>query len=210
MPILFRGLTMEEDHYLTLSASSEGSYKDRGSKFLSFAFPVESEEDVKIHLESIKKKYHDARHHCYAWEIRSGIFRANDDGEPSNSAGKPILAQIQARELTDVLVIVVRYFGGTLLGVGGLIQAYKTASSEALENATILKKYLYNHYEIFYEYPDTNLVMNILRDFDTIHLGHEFDTACTMRIKLRKSQSPRFEASFDAYTSIKLTLEREK
>ncbi len=201
---------MEEDQYLTISENSEGSYKSRGSKFLSFAFPVESEEEVKIHLEDLRKKYYDARHHCYAWQIRPGIFRANDDGEPSNSAGKPILTQIQARELTDVLVVIVRYFGGTLLGVGGLIQAYKTAASDALENAAILKKYLYNHYEIFYAYQDTNTVMGILRDFDTIHLGHEFDTACNMRIKLRKSQSTRFEAGFEAFTNIKLELNVEE
>jgi uncharacterized YigZ family protein len=201
---------MEDDYYLTISGRSEGSYKDRGSKFLSFAFPVGSEEEVKMYLEQLRKTYHDARHHCYAWKIGSEFFRANDDGEPANSAGKPILAQIHARELTNVLVIVVRYFGGTLLGVGGLIQAYKSAASEALENAKILKKYFYRHYEIHYPYQDTNTVMSILRDFETIHEGHEFDTDCTMRIKLWKSQGAKFEDSFKAINSISLKLTKEE
>ena len=126
--------------------------------------PAETEEEIKAQLETLKKDFHDARHHCFAWRLGADmeLFRANDDGEPGNSAGKPILGQIQSRDLTNVLVVVVRYFGGTLLGVGGLINAYRTAASEALDHAGIMKKYVYQVYTIRFEYANMNIVMKIL------------------------------------------------
>ncbi|HYW95669.1 MAG TPA: YigZ family protein, partial [Bacteroidales bacterium] len=144
---------MKADNYLTIKQRGEGLYKEKGSKFIGFALPVESEDHIKGELESIRKNFHDARHHCYAWRLGPDmeLYRANDDGEPGNSAGKPILGQIESRKLTNVLVVVVRYFGGTLLGVGGLINAYRTAASEALDRSVIVKKYVYQGYAIRFE-----------------------------------------------------------
>ncbi|PLX14682.1 MAG: YigZ family protein, partial [Marinilabiliales bacterium] len=137
---------MEEfvDQYLTISKPSEGLFKDRGSKFLAFAYPVSSEEEIKAFQEQLRSDYHDARHHCYAYMLgpKKENYRANDDGEPSSTAGKPILGQIRSFDLTNILIVVIRYFGGTKLGVGGLINAYKTAAEEALKNAKIIRKTL--------------------------------------------------------------------
>lgn len=128
------------DEYLTISKPSEGLFKDRGSKFLAFAYPVSSEDEIKEIQEHLRSEYHDARHHCYAYMLGKdkNVFRANDDGEPSSTAGKPILGQIKSYDLTNILIVVIRYFGGTKLGVSGLINAYKTAAEEALKNAKII------------------------------------------------------------------------
>ena len=128
------------DKYLTIEKNSDGIFKDRGSKFLAFAYPVSSPEEIKIILAELRKKYHDARHHCYAYMLgaEKETYRSNDDGEPSSSAGKPILGQIQSNNLSNILIVVVRYFGGTLLGVGGLINAYRSAAADAIRNANII------------------------------------------------------------------------
>lgn len=177
------------DSYKTIKGLSEGQYKDRGSKFLAFAYPVYSEEEIKEIQQKLRKDYHDARHHCYAYRLGADmkIFKANDDGEPSNSSGKPILGQIQAFDLTNILIIVVRYFGGTLLGVGGLIQAYKTAASEALKNAEIVNKTLNDIIDIRFEYIDMNNVMKVLKSEKPEQLKQKFDLDCYIKLSIRQS-----------------------
>ncbi len=179
-----------KDSYFTIDAESKGLFKDRGSKFFAFAFPVSSEEEIKIHLEKLRKEYHDARHHCYGWMLKSdySMFRANDDGEPSSSAGKPILNQIESRELTNVLVVVIRYFGGTLLGVGGLVNAYRTAAAEALENSKIIKKYIYKTFEIRFDYSLMNAVMKIIKEHDLNNFDHQFELSCSLKVDIRIDQ----------------------
>src|SRR6056297_2588024 len=151
--------------YKTIKSKGEGLFKDKGSKFIALAIPVETEEEVKSALEEVRNAYHDARHHCYAYRLGPlmDIYRANDDGEPSSSAGKPILGQIRSYELTNILIVVIRYFGGIKLGVGGLIQAYKTAAEEAIRNAKIIEKKLHDIYRVSFEYSEINEVMRILK-----------------------------------------------
>ena len=177
------------DSYKTIKGLSGGQYKDRGSKFLAFAYPVYSEEEIKEIQQKLRKDYHDARHHCYAYRLGADkkIFRANDDGEPSNSSGKPILGQIQAFDLTNILIIVVRYFGGTLLGVGGLIQAYKTTASEALKNAEIVNKTVNDIIDIRFEYIDMNNVMKVLKSEKPEQLKQKFDLDCYIKLSIRQS-----------------------
>lgn len=191
-----------KDSYFTIDAESQGLFKDRGSKFFSFTFPVSSEEQIKIHLEKLRKEYHDARHHCYAWMLKSdySMSRSNDDGEPSSSAGKPILNQIESRELTNILVVVIRYFGGTLLGVGGLINAYRTAASVALENGKIIKKYIYKTFEIHFDYSLMNAVMKIIKEHDLKNFDHHFELSCSLKIDVRIDQ---VEKVLDQYELIK-------
>ncbi|MEL7004780.1 MAG: YigZ family protein [Bacteroidota bacterium] len=174
-------------HYKTIAASSEGLYKEKGSKFLAFAHPVRSEQDIKERLEESRKVYYDARHHCYAYVLTPSrtVFRANDDGEPNHSAGDPILGQIKAKELTDVLVIVVRYFGGTKLGVSGLINAYRTASEEALNKGEILTIEIKENALIQYGYEDTNEVMRLVNDLDLEIADQKFEATCEMSVKVK-------------------------
>jgi uncharacterized YigZ family protein len=195
------------DYFFTLSGTSEGLYKSKGSKFLAFACPVHSEEEIKEILEEKRKEFHDARHHCYAWLLGADgeNFRANDDGEPSNSAGKPILGQIKAFDLTNVLVIVIRYFGGTLLGVGGLITAYKTAGREALAAAKIKKVYIKDTCTLHFKYPDLNPVMRVLKDMDISDYQQEFGIDCKMNVKVRKSLTQKFVQALAAFPGIKVT-----
>ncbi len=189
---------MEEDSFLTIEKKSEGIFKDKGSRFLAFAFPVESEAEINIILENVRKEFHDARHHCYAWRLGADLssFRAVDDGEPGNSAGKPILGQIISFQLTNLLVIVVRYFGGTLLGVGGLMQAYKTASMEALKNANILKKYVFATYLLKFRYEDMNTVMKVLKDMNLEQWDQKFELNCELKLKVRKSDELNLKNAF--------------
>jgi len=154
--------------FRTIQADSEGLYKESGSKFLAFAYPVSSEEAIKSKIEGLKKKYFDATHHCFAWVLGADKtkFRAVDDGEPNHSAGDPILGQIRSKDLTNVLIVVVRYFGGTKLGVGGLIQAYKSAAEEALHQATIIEEDVTENFVVRYPYDETSEVMRLVKDFD--------------------------------------------
>ncbi len=180
-----------EDQYLTTKQPSEGIFKDRGSKFSSYAFPVESEEDVKKYLALIKKQHSSANHHCYAFRLGADkqSYRANDDGEPANTAGKPILGQIQSKDLTDILIIVVRYFGGTLLGVSGLINAYKMAAADALNNAEVIEKTVNDIYEITFDYVLMNEVMRILKEEDLKILSQHSELNCSLTFTVRKSHS---------------------
>lgn len=177
------------DTYHTILNPSQGLFKDRGSKFLAFAFPVCSDNDIKQLLDKLKKEYFDARHHCFAYRLGADmkVFRAFDDGEPSNSAGKPILGQIVANNLTNILIIVVRYFGGTLLGVGGLIQAYRNASADAIANAKIVEKEVMDTIHLSFDYALQNNVNRVLKEYHLKILKSEFDYNCRIETQCRKN-----------------------
>ena len=166
--------------FKTIKSSSEGLYKEKGSKFIAVAIPVSGKDEIDAHLLAVKKKYHDARHHCYAYilEPAADVFRANDDGEPNHSAGDPILGQIKSFSLTNVLVIVVRYFGGTKLGVSGLINAYKTSTKNALEEAVIITRKVTKEVSLLFPYQSTNEVMKLVAEIDLKIDSQEFDTNC--------------------------------
>ena len=176
------------DTYKTIGASSEGLYKEKGSKFIAFAFPVSNEQQIKEITSRIKKEHHSARHHCFAWRLGSDhlLFRANDDGEPSGTAGRPILGQIQQHDLTDILVVVVRYFGGILLGTSGLINAYKQATSDVLTNSAIVEKIVETAIEVNFDYLAMNDFMAILKEFQLEMKESNFDLACKVTILVRK------------------------
>lgn len=177
------------DSYKSIPGPAEGLFKDNGSRFISFAFPVETEEEIKDIVADLKKKYHDARHHCFAYRLGylGDRFRANDDGEPSSSAGRPILGQIDSRGLSDVLVVVVRYFGGIKLGIPGLIRAYKTSTAQALDNAGSVEKIAGNWYEISFDYSGMNQVMKVLKDMDLRQKDQDFGARCSLKAWVRLS-----------------------
>ena len=182
------------DSYKSVSSPAEGLFKDNGSRFISFAFPIETEEEVKSVVSELKKKYHDARHHCYAYRLGylGDRFRANDDGEPSSSAGRPILGQIDSRGLSDVLVVVVRYFGGIKLGIPGLIRAYKTSSAEALDKAGSIEKIAGKWFAVRFGYDAMNSVMKILKDMELKQRGQDFGAECTLQTWVRLSAEDDF------------------
>ena len=177
------------DIYRSIPAPAEGLFKDNGSRFIALAYPVETEEEVKEIVASLKKKYHDARHHCFAYRLghKGDRFRANDDGEPSSSAGRPILGQIDSRCLSDVLVVVVRYFGGIKLGIPGLIRAYKTSTADALDNAGTVKKIAGEWYRIRFGYLSMNQVMKAVKDMELPQKAQEFGEDCSMQCRVRLS-----------------------
>lgn len=181
------------DTYRTIEAPSKGLFKDRGSRFIALAYPVKSAEEIKPILDSLRKEYHDARHHCYAYMLGAEriVWRANDDGEPSGSAGKPILGQINSTEITDVLIVVIRYFGGTLLGVSGLINAYRTAAADALANATIVEQRVCTILHISFPYIAMNDVMRVLKEEDVEQSDQNFDSGCEMNISFPASLGER-------------------
>jgi len=172
--------------YKTINGSSEGLYKEKGSKFIAIAVPVVTKTEVESKLSAIKKQYHDARHHCYAYVLgyEADVFRTNDDGEPNHSAGDPILGQIKSYELTNTLVVVVRYFGGTKLGVSGLINAYRTAAKEAIENAAIITTRITRSVKLTFPYQSTNEAMKMVDDFDIKVTSQLFDSACQIDGKI--------------------------
>ena len=176
------------DLYKTIQSSAKGQFRDKGSRFIAFAFPVNNEEEIKQRIEELKKEYHDARHHCFAWRLGADKerYRVNDDGEPSGSAGKPIFGQIQSLDLTEILVVVVRYFGGTLLGVGGLIQAYRSATASALENAMIIEKKVEEHLQLEFDYTAMNSVMKMIKDFALKFEDQQFDLDCSLTLRVWK------------------------
>jgi uncharacterized YigZ family protein len=175
---------MEEYSYKTIGAPSEGNYKDKGSRFLSFAYPAGSPDEIKPLLEALRKEYHDARHHCYAYMTGydRSVWRVNDDGEPSGTAGRPILGQINSAGLTNILVVVVRYFGGTLLGVSGLINAYRSAALDAINNSTIVERTLRDYYEIHFPSAVLNEVMRIVKKENAGQSQQSFGSGCSMVI----------------------------
>lgn len=178
------------DTYKTIACNAEGMFKDKGSKFLAYAFPVETEDEIKAHLSELKKEHYSARHHCYAYRLgKDGEhYRANDDGEPSGTAGRPIHGQLMSHQLTNLLVVVVRYFGGTLLGVSGLINAYKNATIDVLSNARIVAKIVTSSYQLRFEYPLQNTVMRILNEYQVETLEAAYTTNCQLKIGIRLNQ----------------------
>lgn len=186
---------MQADTFKTIQGLSEGLYKEKGSKFLAFAHPVESVVEVKAFLEQYRKTYYDARHVCFAYVLGPDATetRSNDDGEPSGTAGRPILGQIQSFRLTNVLVVVIRYFGGVLLGTGGLVVAYKAAAADALQQAVPLEKTVDVDFNIRFEFPFMNDVMKLVKQLDAQILGQDYDMDCGMRLRIRKGEAERFE-----------------
>ncbi|WP_340112544.1 IMPACT family protein [Maribellus mangrovi] len=188
------------DEYKTIEKAATGYFKDKGSKFYAYAYPVKNEDEVKEYVQGLKKEHHSARHHCYAWRIGTEeiLTRANDDGEPSSTAGKPILGQLTSYEVTNILVVVVRYFGGTLLGVSGLINAYKNATIEALYNAEIVSKLIENTFELKFEYPLLNVVMQTTKQEGLNIVETDFQESCRLIFSVRKSDTEKAQNIFDS------------
>jgi len=193
-----------QDTYKTITTPSEGLYKEKGSKFLAFAWHVESEEEVKSFLAELRKKYFDARHHCYAYSLGASrsAFRMNDDGEPSGTGGKPIYGQLLSFDVTDTLVVVVRYFGGVLLGTSGLANAYKTAARDALESATIELRTVDDRYLVKFKYEQMNDVMRILKENAITPKRQQFDMECCIEFSVRQRDSERVRQAFDRLCDI--------
>ena len=183
-----------KDTYKSIAEPAEGLFKDNGSRFIALAYPVETEAEVKEIVQRLKKEYHDARHHCYAYRL--GLvgepWRANDDGEPSGSAGRPILGQIDSAGLSDILVVVVRYFGGIKLGIPGLIRAYKTSTSDALASARVVEKVAGRWYTLHFPYDDLPAVMKLAKDMDLPQRNQSFQTECTLEVRVRLSAEQDF------------------
>ena len=196
-----------KDTYKTIIKPSEETlFKDRNSKFYGYAFPVSSEDDVKEYLEQLRKIHHTARHHCYAWQLGTETFRfrANDDGEPNNSAGQPIYGQIQAFEVTNVLVVSVRYFGGTKLGVGGLINAYKNSAQLALEASEIIEKTIDKQFKITFGYDMMNKVMRIIKERNIEIVSQKLELECEYLITVRKNEAEAVYAIFDTLFKVEI------
>jgi len=194
-----------EDLYKTITKSAEGYVNEKKSKFLSFIFPVSNVDDTKEIIDEFRKKYYDARHICWAYMIgwEREEFRFNDDGEPSGTAGKPILGQINSFELTDVLIIVIRYFGGTLLGTGGLIRAYKEAAADAIANADIIEKTVDDTINIHFEYTILNDVMRVLKQFESVKWSQDFKESCRMQLVIRRSLTPQLTEMLSSIYGVK-------
>ena len=200
-----------KDTYRSISGMSEALFKDRGSKFIARAYPVESEEDVKFYLAELRKEFYDARHHCYSYVLGANkeVYRINDDGEPSGSAGKPIHGQFLSLDISDVLVVVIRYFGGTKLGVPGLINAYKTATREALETADIVIKTIEEEIVIEYDYPLMNPVMNLIKDENLKIKETLFEIRCLVKLSVLQSQTDRIKEKISNIHGIKIQKKEE-
>jgi uncharacterized YigZ family protein len=199
-------MSLFDDSYKTIVHPTEGFFKDRGSKFLAFAFPVETEEQVKEHLAVLRKEYYDARHHCYSYILGpdKSAYRINDDGEPSGSAGKPIHGQLLSYDLTNILVVVIRYFGGTKLGIPGLINAYREATRDALDKAEIITKTVNEYFEIEYEYPLMGNVMRIIKDENLEQINTQFELNCRIELRVRKNEYQRIANEFGKIHGVKL------
>lgn len=177
-----------EDVYKTIKEPAEGLYKEKGSRFIALAYPVENEDEIKTIVACLKEQYYDARHHCFAWRlgVAKTCFRANDDGEPSSTAGKPILGQIQSQDLTNILIVVVRYFGGTKLGVSGLINAYREAATDVLRNAVVIEKTVDERLRIRFSYLVMNDIMKIVKEEVPEILERHFELECEMLLSIRQ------------------------
>ena len=197
---------MDNDIYKTISAPAESTYTEKRSKFIAIALPVKTVEEIKEHLTFYQKKYYDARHVCYAYMLghERKDFRANDNGEPSGTAGKPILGQINSNELTDILIIVVRYFGGIKLGTSGLIVAYKAAAAEVIAVADIIERTVDDELTIFFEYPFMNDVMRIVKEEEPEILEQGYDIDCRMSLRIRRSGLPKLKAKLEKVETLRL------
>lgn len=198
---------MTEDTYKTIAAPAESVYTEKRSKFIAIALPVRTLAEIKAYLDEYQKKYYDARHVCYAYMLGAERkeFRANDNGEPSGTAGKPILGQINSNELTDILVIVVRYFGGIKLGTSGLIVAYKTAAAQALSEAQIIEKTVDEQVTVVFEYPFMNDIMRIVKEESLEILNQSYDMDCVMTLRIRKSQMPRLRMRLEKVETARIS-----
>lgn len=194
------------DTYLTIEKPAEAIFKDKGSKFLAFAYPVENDQQIKEILSQLKKENHTANHHCYAYRLGADKmnFRANDDGEPNNTAGKPILGQIQSNDLTNILIVVVRYFGGTLLGVSGLINAYKNSAADVIKVSKIIEKQILYNYTIQFYFEHLNDVMKLLKQLDCKINNQQFDNNCEISFSIRKANSEQCEEKLKKIEGLKL------
>ncbi len=198
---------LELDTYKTIvKSSSEIIFKDRGSKFLGYAYPLQHEDQVNKIIANLKKEHHKARHWCYAWQlgVETVKFRVNDDGEPNNSAGQPIYGQILSKELTNVLVVVVRYFGGTKLGVGGLVNAYKSSAQLALESSQIVTKTIDIHFKLIFEYQYMNKVMRITKENNVNIINQKMELACELEVSIRKKEALKLKSAFEELRHVKI------
>lgn len=199
---------IQPDEYLTIKGRATGIFKDRGSKFIAIASPAESVDEAMSVIDDIRKEYHDARHHCYAYMIGNDgeNWRVNDDGEPSGSAGNPILGQIKSFGIANVVIVVVRYFGGTLLGVGGLVNAYRSASREALSNAAIITRLIEEKYLVEFPYLQMNSVMKLFKEENISQTDQRFEIDCSLVITIRKTIEERIINKLESMEGVKCIL----
>ncbi len=194
------------DEYKTIEGISEGVFRDKGSKFIAKAYPVSSEKDVKLHLEQLKKQYYDATHHCYAYMLGfdKTAYRSNDDGEPSGTAGKPILGQILSNDLTNILIVVIRYYGGVKLGVPGLINAYKMSSADSIQHAKVVTRIVKEVYEIEFPYERMKDVMKIIKDELLEVINNDFGMKCVIEVAIRYTKSEQVIARFNKLNNLSI------
>ncbi|WP_320053417.1 YigZ family protein [uncultured Acetobacteroides sp.] len=197
-----------DDTFKTIAEKAEGLYKEKGSKFIAYAYPIAGEEEAKELVQGLKKEFYDARHRCYAYRIgpKGESFRMNDDGEPSSTAGRPIYGQLLSFDVTNILVVVIRYFGGTKLGVSGLINAYQAATSDALQNAAIVEKTVDVTLTAQFGYPMLNEVMKVIKDEQPRVEQQSFDNSCTVRMSIRKSRAEVLEAKLASIDGLSLDI----
>ena len=202
-------MSQAKDSYLTISEPAEAIYKERSSKFLTYAYPVETDEEIKELLDALRKQYYDATHHCYAYRLgpQGEQFRANDDGEPSGTAGKPILGQLLSAKVTNCLVVVVRYFGGTKLGVSGLIQAYKESTAEVLAVSNIIEKTVDKIITVDFSYISMNGVMRVIKEMNPHIEEQVFDNLCTMKLRIRESEADILIAKLEKVEGVTVEIE---
>ena len=195
-----------QDTYKTIQSPAEGIFRDRGSKFIGYAYPIQTEEDIKSILQNLKAEHPKARHHCWAMRLspNRSVFRINDDGEPSGTAGRPILNTLLSHDLSQVLVVVVRYFGGTLLGVPGLINAYKTAAQEAINTANIIEKTINDHYRLKFNYLQLNEVMKVIKDEHLTIINQQMDNSCELVVEIRQKAVNQLVAQFEKIPNLSI------
>jgi uncharacterized YigZ family protein len=201
---------MMKTEYLTIVNQSEGFYKEKGSKFIAFAFPINSEEEVKFHVDTLRKNHPGACHVCYAYRlgVEGEKYRQNDDGEPTGTAGKPIYGQLLSLDLTDTLIAVVRYFGGTKLGTGGLIEAYKEAAKDALKNAHIVSRQLTCKIRLLFEYAEMNVANQIEQNFEACVLYRKFEESCEMQLEIPLKHQDEVINFLKDFPKVKMIIER--
>jgi uncharacterized YigZ family protein len=194
--------------YRTVTHASTGLYKEKGSKFLAFCYPVSNEEEIAAYQATLRKEYYDARHHCYAWVLGADKqrYRANDDGEPNHSAGDPILGQIRSRELTNTLIVVIRYFGGIKLGVGGLISAYKLAAEDALNHSVIVERNITSFLALHFPYESTSEIMRLIKEFDLQIVKQTFEATCYLILEVKVNQVSQVLSRFDLLKKLAVQL----
>ena len=199
-------MSLFDDTYRTIAEPADGIFRDKGSKFIAYAYPFRDENKLKEIIAQLKAEHPKARHHCWAYRLTPdrSIFRVNDDGEPSGTAGRPILNVLLSQDITNVLVVVVRYFGGTLLGVPGLINAYKTATQEAIDVAEVVERTVNDVYAVHFDYLQMNDVMKIVKEYDLKVLSQNFDTSCTIHVEMRKLQVNEVVGKFETIEGIEV------